>query len=105
FLRERGAKVILMSHLGRPKGKPTPKYSLQPVGFHLHDLIAHPVIFSHETIGEVPKKIIAHMHTGDVVLLENLRFDEREEKNDDAFAQALAKLGDVYVNDAFGTAH
>ncbi len=105
FLRERGAKVILMSHLGRPKGKPTPKYSLQPVGFHLHDLIQHPVIFSHETIGEVPEKIIAHMHAGDVALLENLRFDSREESNDDAFAQALAKLGDVYVNDAFGTAH
>jgi 3-phosphoglycerate kinase len=104
-LRERGAKVILMSHLGRPKGKPDLKYSLQPVGFHLYELIHHPVIFSHETTGEVPEKIIAHMHPGDVTLLENLRFHSGEEANDPAFAQALAKLGDVYVNDAFGTAH
>lgn len=105
LLRERGAKVILMSHLGRPKGQPAPMFSLQPVGFHLHELLQHPVIFSHETIGEVPEKIVAHMKAGDVALLENLRFDAREEANDPVFAEALAKLGDLYVNDAFGTAH
>src|SRR5438309_11365789 len=75
LLRERGAKTILMSHLGRPKGKPVEKYSLRPVGVYLHDLIGHPVLFSHDTIGEVPEKIIAHMQPGDVALLENLRFD------------------------------
>jgi 3-phosphoglycerate kinase len=105
YLREHGAKVILMSHLGRPKGKPVPKYSLRPVGVRLHDLIGPPVVFSHDTIGEVPEKIIAHMKSGDVALLENLRFDAREETNDPAFAQALAKFADIYVNDAFGTAH
>ena len=105
YLRERGAKVILLSHLGRPKGKPDDKYSLRPVGVRLHDLIGPPVVFSHDTIGEVPEKIIAHMKTGDVALLENVRFHAGEEANDPALAQALAKLGDVYVNDAFGTAH
>ena len=105
YLREHKAKTILMSHFGRPKGKPVEKYSLRPVGDHLHSLIHHPVIFSHETIGEVPEKIIAHMEEGDVVLLENVRFQPEEETNDPKFAEALAKLGDVYVNDAFGTAH
>jgi phosphoglycerate kinase len=105
YLREHKAKTILMSHFGRPKGKPVEKYSLRPVGDHLHSLIHHPVIFSHETIGEVPEKIIAHMEEGDVALLENVRFQPEEETNDPKFAEALAKLGDVYVNDAFGTAH
>ncbi|MHA3774604.1 phosphoglycerate kinase [Verrucomicrobiota bacterium sgz303538] len=105
FLRERGAKVILMAHFGRPKGQPNPKYTLRPVADHLHTLINHPVAFSHDVIGEVPEKIIAGMQSGDVAVLENVRFHAEEEKNDDAFAQALAKLGDVYVNDAFGAAH
>ncbi|MEP6708962.1 MAG: phosphoglycerate kinase [Verrucomicrobiota bacterium] len=105
YLREQGAKTILMAHLGRPKGKPVAKYSLRPVADHLHTLINHPVIFSHDTIGSAPEKIIAHMHDGDVVLLENLRFQAEEEANDPQFAEALAKLGDVYVNDAFGAAH
>lgn len=105
YLREQGAKVILLSHLGRPKGKPDDKYSLRPVGVRLHDLIGPPVVFSHDTIGEVPEKIIAHLKAGDVALLENVRFHAGEEANDPALAQALAKLGDVYVNDAFGTAH
>ncbi len=105
YLREQGAKVILLSHLGRPKGKPDGKYSLRPVGVRLHDLIGPPVVFSHDTIGEVPEKIIAHLKAGDVALLENVRFHAGEEANDPALAQALAKLGDVYVNDAFGTAH
>ena len=105
YLREHGAKTILMSHLGRPKGKPVEKYSLLPVAVHLQALIQHPVIFSKETIGEIPEKIIANMRDGDVALLENLRFQPEEEANDPKFAQALARLGDLYVNDAFGAAH
>ena len=105
YLREHHAKTILMSHLGRPQGKPVEKYSLRPVGEHLHTLIKQPVIFSHETIGKIPEEIIAHMGNGDVALLENLRFQPEEEANDPIFAEALAKLGDVYVNDAFGAAH
>ncbi len=105
YLRERGAKVILMAHFGRPKGQPNAKYSLRPVADHLHSLIGHPVLFSTEVIGEVPEKIIAHMKNGDVALLENVRFHAEEEANEPAFAQALAKLGDVFVNDAFGAAH
>src|ERR1700751_2438333 len=105
YLRERGAKTILMSHFGRPKGKPAEKYSLRPIAEYLHSLIHHPVIFSHDTIGDVPKKIVEHMENGDVALLENVRFQPGEEANDPEFAKALAELGDVYVNDAFGAAH
>jgi phosphoglycerate kinase len=105
YLRKHGAKTILMAHFGRPNGKPVPKYSLRPIGEHLHSLIHQPVIFSHDTIGEVPEKIIAHMDNGDVALLENVRFQPEEETNDPKFAEALAKLGDLYVNDAFGAAH
>ncbi len=105
WLREHGAKVILMSHLGRPKGKPNEKYSLRPVGDYLHTLINQSVAFAHETIGKIPEKIIAEMCEGDVTLLENLRFQPEEEANDSQFAQALARLGDIYVNDAFGAAH
>jgi 3-phosphoglycerate kinase len=105
YLREHGAKVILMSHFGRPKGKPVEKYSLRPIGEYLYSLIHHPVIFSHDTIGDVPKKIIDHMEIGDVALLENLRFQPGEEANDRNFAKALAELVDLYVNDAFGAAH
>jgi 3-phosphoglycerate kinase len=105
YLREHGAKTILMSHLGRPKGKRVEKYSLRPIGDHLHSLIHRPVIFSQDTIGSVPEKIIQHMEEGDVALLENVRFQPEEEANDPKFAEALAKLGDLYVNDAFGTAH
>jgi 3-phosphoglycerate kinase len=106
WLREHGAKTILMSHFGRPKGKRAEKYSLRPVGDHLHTLINHPVAFSHDTVGEIPRKIIADMKNGDVMLLENLRFQPEEEANDSAFARGLADLGDkLYVNDAFGAAH
>src|SRR3989475_5799290 len=105
YLREHGAKTILMSHFGRPKGKRVDKYSLRPVGDYLHSLIRQPVIFSHDTIGEVPEKVINHMENGNVALLENLRFQPEEEANDPKFAEALAKLGDIYVNDAFGAAH
>src|SRR6266566_3027852 len=104
YLREHGAKTILMAHFGRPKGKRVQKLSLRPIGDYLHSLIHQPVIFSHDTIGEVPKKIISHMENGDVALLENVRF-QPEEANDPKFAEALAKLGDLYVNDAFGAAH
>ena len=105
YLREHKAKTVLLSHFGRPKGKPVPKYSLRPVADYLHTLINQPVIFSHDTIGEVPQKIIGHMQDGDVALLENLRFQPGEEANDPKFAAALADLGDIYVNDAFGAAH
>jgi len=105
LLREKGAKVILMAHFGRPKGKPVAKYSLRPVATHLAELIHHPVAFSHDVIGKVPEEIIAHMQPGDVCLLENVRFHAEEEENADGFARELAKLGDIYVNDAFGAAH
>jgi len=105
YLREHGAKVVLMSHFGRPKGKPVEKYSLRPIGEYLYSLIHHPVIFSRDTIGDVPKEIIDHMGSGDVALLENVRFQPGEEANDRNFAKALAELGDLYVNDAFGVAH
>src|SRR3954454_6103140 len=105
YLRENGAKSILMAHFGRPKGKPVAKYSLRPVADYLHTLINHPVAFSHDTIGKIPEAIIRDMKEGDVTLLENVRFHAGEEANDPAFSEALAKLGDVYVNDAFGAAH
>ncbi|MGZ5503100.1 MAG: phosphoglycerate kinase, partial [Chthoniobacterales bacterium] len=105
YLREQGAKTILLAHFGRPKGKPNEKYSLRAVADHLHTLIKHAVVFSQDTIGKIPEEIIAHMKEGDVTLLENLRFYAGEEANDPKFAEALAKLGDVYVNDAFGAAH
>ena len=105
YLREHGAKTILMAHFGRPKGKRVEKYSLRPIGDYLHSMIHQPVIFSHDTIGDVPEKIISHMENGDVALLENVRFQPEEEANDPEFAEALAKLGDLYVNDAFGAAH
>jgi phosphoglycerate kinase len=105
-LRENGAKTILMSHLGRPKGQRVEKYSLRPVADYLHSLIDYPVGFSRDTIGSEPEEIIAHMQEGDVTMLENLRFQPEEETNDPKFAEALAKLGDkLYVNDAFGAAH
>jgi 3-phosphoglycerate kinase len=105
YLREQGAKTILMAHFGRPKGKPAEKYSLRTVADHLHTLIDYPVAFSTDTIGKIPEEIISHMKDGDVALLENVRFHPGEEVNDPKFAEALAKLGDLYVNDAFGAAH
>jgi phosphoglycerate kinase len=105
YLRENGAKTILMAHFGRPKGTPVAKYSLRPVADYLHTLIDHPVAFSHDTIGTIPEEIIGHMNEGEVTLLENVRFHPGEEANDPAFSEALAKLGDLYVNDAFGAAH
>src|SRR5881398_1800437 len=87
YLREHGAKTILVSHFGRPKGKRVQKYSLRPVGDYLHSLIHQPVIFSHDTIGEVPETIIEHMQNDDVALLENVRFQPGEEANDAKFAK------------------
>jgi len=105
YLREKGAMVVLLAHFGRPKGKPNPKYSLRPIADHLHTLINHPVVFSHDVIGEVPAKIVAHLKPGDVALIENVRFHAEEEANDPNFAKELAKPGDIFVNDAFGAAH
>lgn len=105
YLVEHDAKVILMSHLGRPKGLVNPEFSLEPVAVHLSNLLGKAVFFSRDCVGEEPKKLIANMKKGDVLLLENLRFYSMEEKNDAIFAGQLASLADIYVNDAFGTAH
>jgi phosphoglycerate kinase len=106
YALEHGARtVILCSHLGRPKGKPDPQYSLKPVAEHLSGLIKRPVGFAEDCIGEPATQAIERAGTGGVVLLENLRFHPEEEKNDPAFAGALAALADVYVDDAFGSAH
>ena len=102
---EQQARVILASHLGRPKGERVDKYSLRPVAEHLAQLLGRPVAFADDCIGEPAESKVAAMSDGDVLLLENLRFHPEEEKNDDNFARALAGLCDVYVNDAFGTAH
>lgn len=104
-LIHQGAKVVLMAHFGRPKGKPTPKYSLQPVADRLSELLARPVAFSPVSVGDAVEKQVAAMAPGDVLLLENMRFQAEEEGNDPEFSKALARLGDVYVNDAFGAAH
>jgi phosphoglycerate kinase len=105
YLLEHGAAVVLMSHLGRPKGGPDPKYTLKPVAGRLGELLGRPVAFVDETIGPKAEAAAAALKPGDVLLLENTRFYPGEEKNDLALAEQLAKLGDVYVNDAFGSAH
>jgi len=105
YLLERGAKVILMSHLGRPKGKRDPQYSLRPVAQHLSELLGRPVRFLEDCVGEAVEQAVQAMAPGEVALLENLRFHPEEEANDADFARALARLGDLYVNDAFGSAH
>ncbi|PIR63520.1 MAG: phosphoglycerate kinase [Candidatus Pacebacteria bacterium CG_4_9_14_3_um_filter_40_12] len=105
FLREHNCKIILISHLGRPKNGPDPKLSLEAAARFLKQHYRFPVQFVPETIGERTTAAIAAMKPGDVILLENLRFDEREKKNHASFAKALADLADVYVNDAFSTAH
>ncbi|MFN2516614.1 MAG: phosphoglycerate kinase [Pyrinomonadaceae bacterium] len=100
-----GARLILASHLGRPKGERVEKYSLSPVGEHLSSLLGTPVAFATDCVGKEAESKVASMVDGDVLLLENLRFHKEEEKNDDAFARKLASLCDLYVNDAFGAAH
>ncbi|MEW6245135.1 MAG: phosphoglycerate kinase [Nitrospirota bacterium] len=102
---DEGAKVILCSHLGRPKGKFDPKLSLAPVAKRLQRWLGKDVVFAPDCVGPAVENVVARMKPGDVLLLENLRFHPGEEKNDDDFSKALASLGDVYINDAFGAAH
>src|SRR5947209_11955424 len=102
---ERGARVILASHLGRPKGARVEKYSLRPVADYLSELLGKPVAFADDCVGAAARGAVEGLKDGEVLLLENLRFHKEEEKNDDAFARELASLCDLYVNDAFGTAH
>lgn len=105
YALDQGARIILASHLGRPKGKPSPKYSLAPVATRLSRLLNKEVRFAKDCVGPDVEHLVQGMRPGDVLLLENLRFHAEEEKNDEAFSKALAAFTDVYVNDAFGTAH
>ena len=105
LLLEKGGKLILTAHLGRPKGKREATMSLAPVAVRLSELLGKPVVFVDDCIGEKVEQAVARMKDGDVVLLENVRYYSEEEKNDPAFAEMLAKIADVYVNDAFGSAH
>jgi phosphoglycerate kinase len=100
-----GARVVLASHLGRPKGAPKPELSLRPVAARLGELLGRPVAFCDECVGPSAEAAVAKLRDGEVLVLENLRFHREEEKNDPGFARQLAALADVYVNDAFGTAH
>jgi phosphoglycerate kinase len=104
-LEHKAGAVILCSHLGRPKGKPNPQYSLKPVAERLASLLTREVAFAEDCVGDAVTKAIERAGAGGVVLLENLRFHAEEEKNDPAFAQQLAEPAEVYVNDAFGSAH
>ena len=101
----RGGRLILMSHLGRPKKGPEPKFSLKPTVDRLSELLGKPVQFAHDSIGPEVEKQANNLKDGEVLVLENVRFHPEEEKNEPNFARQLARLGDVYVNDAFGTAH
>jgi phosphoglycerate kinase len=105
LLLKSGASVVLMSHLGRPKGKPNPKYSLQPASARLAELVSAPVAFAPDCVGEAAQAMAAKLKPGEILLLENLRFHAEEEANDPGFAAQLAALGDLFVNDAFGSAH
>lgn len=104
-LIERGARIVLGSHLGRPDGKVKPELSLEPVAARLAELLATDVTLADEPVGDGARKVVSDLRDGQIALLENLRFDPGEEANDDTFARALASYADVYVNDAFGTAH
>jgi phosphoglycerate kinase len=105
YLIDKNAKIVLISHLGRPKGEPNPKYSLYPVAKRLERLLSKEVKFSSKCYGNEVKDLVNSMNAGDVVLLENLRFHPGEESNDPEFAKFLASLADIYVIDAFGTCH
>ena len=105
YLRENGASVVLMSHLGRPKGGPDPKYSMKPVAEHLGSLLNTDVRFVEEVVGSAAEAAAKALPAGGVLVLANTRFEKGETKNDAALSAALAKLGDVFVNDAFGSAH
>jgi phosphoglycerate kinase len=100
-----GGSAILMSHLGRPKGKPNPEFSLKPVAEHLGILLNMPILFAPDCIGRTVKQMVDELKPGQILMLENLRFYAQEEQNDPEFAKELGSLGDLYVNDAFGTAH
>jgi phosphoglycerate kinase len=102
---EKGARVVLASHLGRPKGKPDKKYSLEPAAAKLAELVGADVTLTDEPVGDGARKVVNDLHAGAIALLENLRFSPLEEQNDEGFSRALASYADVYVNDAFGTAH
>jgi phosphoglycerate kinase len=104
-LAERGARVVVLSHFGRPKGKPDPAFSLRPLAVPLAAAIGRPVAFAEDCIGPAAERAVAALRPGEVALLENLRFHPEEEADDPGFATALAALGDVYVNDAFSAAH
>ena len=105
YLITRGAAVIVVSHLGRPKGQYNPKYTLKPVANRLSELLKMPVTLANDVIGEDADRLCAAIQPGEIVMLENVRFHKEEEKNDPAFSQKLASYADVYVNDAFGTSH
>jgi phosphoglycerate kinase len=105
YLLQKGARLVLVSHLGRPKGGPDPKYSMKPVQARLERLLRQPVAWADDCVGPAAIAAAQALKDGEVLLCENLRFHPEEEKNDPAFAESLAKLGECYVNDAFGTAH
>jgi phosphoglycerate kinase len=105
YLLDHGASVVLMSHLGRPKGKVDEKYSLRPVAQRLSELLGKPIQFASDCIGPEVSTLVHSLQSGQVVLLENLRFHPEEESDGEEFARQLSQLGDIYVNDAFGTAH
>ncbi|MBY0404323.1 MAG: phosphoglycerate kinase [Cyanobacteria bacterium] len=106
YLLHQGAKVILMSHLGRPKGKPTPEFSLKPVADHLKTLLGNtPVHFVNSVFSPEVQDAVSKLPNSEVLMIENVRFDPREEKNDPELSKAFASLGDIFVNDAFGSAH
>ena len=105
YLLDKGAAVILCSHLGRPKGERNPQYSLKPVAEYLKGLVSNPVYFADDCIGESAQKAAAELKPGEILVLENTRYYKGEEKNDLELAKGLADLADLYVNDAFGTAH
>jgi phosphoglycerate kinase len=105
YLIEHGARVVLMSHLGRPEGQVNMQFTLKPVADRLSELLKKPVLFSPDCVGPETLKMSRELKEGEVLLLENLRFHAEEEKNDAGFAKQLSEMGDIYVNDAFGTAH
>ena len=105
YVIEQGGAAVLLSHLGRPKGEANPKYSLAPVAEALAAELGQPVIFVPESAGDLAEKAVSELTTGSVALMENVRYHPGEEKNDPELAQSFALLGDVYINDAFGTAH
>jgi phosphoglycerate kinase len=105
YLREKGAKIICASHLGRPKGAPSEEFTLEPVAVRLGELLGADVLFAHDCVGDAVARQARDLKPGEVMVLENLRFHAGEEKNDPAFAHRLKELCEVYVNDAFGTCH